>query len=226
MAELLAGAPAQDLVLYVQPLVLVAAGACAGVAAARVWGAVPVLDLPVTDRGRLSSSRFALDDEGETRRPTSWLRVLVGASLMVLAIVAADKERRGALKYSGGLLHVTSVGQGRFLTWQLAVLGGLAGGAAAGAGTGAGIRHGVLAGVASGAGVLALSAPAGEPLGPIAYWLGQLSLNGLPPNEPAVVIAAAGGMLILGILGGWLGGNLFLPVAPAEARARPRSSLD
>jgi hypothetical protein len=226
IGELLAGAPAQDLVLYVQPLVLLGAGACAGAAASRVWGAVPELHLPVTDRSRLSSSRFTLGETEEPGRPTSWLRVLVGASLLVLAIVAADKVRSGAQKYSGGLLRVDSVGQGRFLTWQLAVLGGLAGGVAAGAGTGAGIRHGVLAGVAAGAGVLALTSAAGEPLGPIAYWLAQLSLTGLPQNDPAVLVATAGGMLVLGVAGGWLGGLLFLPLAPDHMRAPARAGLD
>jgi hypothetical protein len=225
-AELFAGAPPQDLVLYVQPLVLACAGACAGVFAARVWGAVPELHLPVTDRSRLSSSRFAVLKEDEPARPTSWVRVLLGAALMVLAVVAADKVRNGAQKYSGGMLRVNSVGQARFLTWQLAVLGGLAGGAVAGASTGAGLRHGALAGGASAAGVVALTAALGEPLSPVAYWLGQLSLAGLPPTDPAALVAAAAGMLILGVVGGWLGGTLFLPLAPAHMRGRLGSGLD
>src|SRR5262245_44980649 len=46
-AELLAGAPAQDLVLYVQPLVLALVGGIAGVFASRIWGAVPIVDMPI-----------------------------------------------------------------------------------------------------------------------------------------------------------------------------------
>jgi hypothetical protein len=219
-AELVAGAPPRDLVLYVQPLVLVCAGGGAGVFASRVWGAVPELRLPVADRSRLSSSHFALEEAEGPGHPTSWLRVFLGATMMVLAVAAADKVRGGAQKYSGGLLRVNSVGQGRFLTWQLAVLGCLAGGAAAGAGTGAGLRHGALAGAASAAGVFALTAVAGEALGPVSYWLGQLSLSGLPHTEPAAIVAAASGMLALGVVGGWLGGVLFLPLAPDHMRQR------
>ncbi len=226
MTELLAGAPPQDLVLYIQPLILVCAGGCAGVFATRIWGAVPELHLPVTDRSRLSSSRFAILEKIEPERPTSWVRVFLGAMLMVLAVVAADKVRGGAQKYSGGLLRVNSIGQARFLTWQLAVLGGLAGGVVAGASTGAGLRHGGLAGGASAVGVVALSVAAGETLGPVKYWLGQLSLSGLRPTDPAAIVAALAGMLILGVVGGWLGSSLFLPLAPAEMRRRPRIGMD
>src|SRR5262245_32632559 len=45
-AELLTGAPPQDLVLYVQPLILIMVGGVAGVLATRVWSAVPVVDMP------------------------------------------------------------------------------------------------------------------------------------------------------------------------------------
>jgi hypothetical protein len=225
-AELLGGAPAQDLVLYVQPLVLVASGGIAGVLAARVWGAVPALDMPLPDKPRLSSTRFALTPDEEVKRPTSWLRILVGALIMLIAVAAADRVRTSAQKYSGGLLRVASVGQAQFLTWQIGVLGVLAGGAMAGAGTGAGVRHGVIAGLFGGMGVLALTAAVGEPLGPVAYWLSKLSLGGLPPNDPAAIVAAASGILFLGVLGGWLGGTLFLPLAPEHMRKGLGSHFD
>ncbi|MBN9119861.1 MAG: hypothetical protein J0I06_11990 [Planctomycetes bacterium] len=225
-AELLAGAPPQDLVLYVQPAVLVFVGGAAGVFAARIWGAVPVLDMPIPDRNKLSSSRFAIEDTTTSGRPTAWLRVLAGALMMISAVAVAEQARSGAQKYSGGMLKVTSIGQGQFLTWQIAVFGVLAGGATAGAATGAGVRHGLLAGILGGAGVIGLTAAQGEALGPVAYWLSTLSLAGLPPTAPAAIVAAAGGVLLLGFLGGWLGGSLFQPLAPAHMRRRLRAGLD
>lgn len=225
-AELVAGAPPRDLVLYVQLLVLVLVGGVAGVFAARVWGAVPVLDMPIPDRNRLSSSRFAVDPPAATGRPTAWLRVLIGAVLITLAVGAAEQVRSGAQKYSGGMLQVNSIGQGQFLTWQIAVLGVLGGGVAAGASTGAGLRHGVMAGGLGGLGVLALTAVQGETLSPISYWLGKLSIGHLPPNDPAAVVAAMTGVVIIGVLGGWLGGALFQPLAPAHMRQRLRGGLD
>lgn len=225
-AELAAGAPARDLVLYVQPLILLCAGAVAGVLASRVWGAVPVLDMPVADRSKLNSSRFSLGESSVVDRPTAWLRIMAGAMVMLAAVAAADQVRSGAQKYSGGLLRVNSIGQGQFLTWQIAVLGMLAGGALAGAGTGAGVRHGLIAGALGGISVLALTVLNGQPLSPVAYWLRKLSLGELQPSDPTAIIAAISWVLTLGILGGWLGGTLFQPLAPEHMRHRLRTGLD
>lgn len=222
-AELLAGAPPQDLVLYIQPVLLVVVGGVAGVFAARVWGAVPLLDMPVVDRSRLSSSRFAIEDAPDPGRPTAWIRVLAGAMLMLASVAVAEQVRSGAQKYSGGMLKVTTIGQGRFLTWQIAVFGVLTGGAVAAAGTGAGLRHGLLSGALGGVGVLGLTALSGRSLGPVEYWLSSLSLHDLPPDAPLALLAAAGGVAALGLFGGWLGGTLFLPLAPERLRHRLRT---
>lgn len=222
-AELLAGAPPQDLVLYIQPVLLLFVGGIAGVFAARVWGAVPLLDMPIPDRNKLSSSRFAIEDTSDDGRPTAWIRVLAGAMVMLASIAVAEQVRTGVQKHSAGLLKVTTQGQGRFITWQIAVFGVLAGGAVAGAGTGAGLRHGLLSGVLGGVGVLGLTAIRGETLGPVDYWLKTISLEGLPPDAPAALIAAASGVLMLGFLGGWLGGTLFQPLAPEYMRRRLKS---
>lgn len=222
-AELLAGAPPQDLVLYVQPLLLVLVGGIAGVFAARVWGAVPLLDMPITDRSKLSSSRFAIEDTTDPGRPTAWIRVLAGAMVMLASVAVAEQVRSGAQKYSGGMLKVTTIGQGRFLTWQIAVFGVLSGGVVAAAGTGAGLRHGLLSGAIGGAGVLGLTVLSGQSLGPVEYWLSSLALHDLPPDAPLSLLAAAGGVVVLGFFGGWLGGLLFLPLAPEHLRHRLRS---
>jgi hypothetical protein len=206
--------------------VLVFVGGIAGVFAARVWGAVPVIEMPMPDRSRLSSSRFAIEDSNDSGRPTAWLRILAGAMIMLAAVAVAEQVRSGAQKYSGGLLHVANQGQGQFLTWQIAVLGVLGGGVTAGAATGAGLRHGVIAGAVGGVGILGLTALRGEPLSPVSYWLRKLSLGELPPTDPAAIVAALGGVLLLGVLGGWLGGKLFLPIAPEYMRRSLGPSLD
>jgi hypothetical protein len=225
-AELLAGAPTRDLFMYIQPGVLGMVGGVAGVFASRIWGAIPAIDMPVPDRSRLSSSRFMLNDTGETARPTAWLRIIAGAFIIMLAVTAADEVRSKMQKHSDGLLRVTSQGQGQFLTWQFAVFGVLAGSALAGAGTGAGVRHGIIAGAIGGAGVLGIAITRGESQGPINYWLNKLALNGLPPTDPAAAAAALGGVLFLGIIGGWLGGTLFQPLAPEAMRKRVSVGMD
>ncbi|HEY1190364.1 MAG TPA: hypothetical protein VGE74_22210 [Gemmata sp.] len=224
-AEIAAGAPPRDLVLYIQPAVLLVVGGIAGVFASRVWGAVPAVELPVPDPHKLSSTRFAVAAPPTDGRPTLWARVLVGAAVMVVSVVCADQLRKGMQKYSEGTLKVSSVGQARFITWQIAMVGMLTGAGLAGASTGAGTRHGALAGGLAGVGVLGATAARGEALVPVQYWLGQLSLGELAPTEPAAVAGALVGVALTGLLGGWLGGSLFQPLIPEHMRGL-RTGLD
>jgi hypothetical protein len=182
--------------------------------------------MPVPDLHKLSSSRFAVGEPLASGRPTAWARILVGATLMLVAVAAADKVRNGAQKYTGGMLRVTTQGQARFITWQLAVFGVLGGGVLAGAGTGSGVRHGLMAGAMGGVGVVALSAALPQPLSPVLYWLGTLSLGDAPTNDPAAIGAAIGGVLLLGVVGGWLGGTLLQPLAPEGMRRKLHSNVD
>lgn len=225
-AELVNGAPPRDLVLYMQLGALVVVGAAAGVVAARVWGAVPVLDLEVADRTRLSSSRFVLGAPEEPGRPTAWAKVLLGGVLALAAVALAEPLRASAEKYSGGALRVSSVGQARFIAWQFAAIGVLAGGMLSAYGTGAGLRHGLIAGVLGAAGVLGLTAARGENILPVGYWLNTIGFGGRPVNDPASLVATFASVLLLITTGGWLGNLLFPPLAPASMRKPPQIGQD
>jgi hypothetical protein len=224
--ELLAGAPPQTLVLYLQPPVLALLGLVAGVFGSRVWVAAPALNLPVPHGSKLSSLQLGADVAEERPRPTHWIRVLAGACVMVVGVIGADQLRHGMQKNSAGMLRVENLGQGEFITWQMATFAVLAGGVAAGAGTGAGIRHGILAGFLGAAGVLGICSKLGTTVPPVEYWLVKMSLDGLPLMAPTVVMAVGGGVLFVAILGGWLGGALFLPLAPEYMRKRLNVGLD
>jgi hypothetical protein len=223
--ELLTGVPARDLVFYLQPPVLALLGLVTGAAGARVWTAPPVVEVPPPPQSKLSSLCLT-PDALAAGRPTVWWRVLAGALVMTLGVAFADTGRKTLQKYSGGTLRVQSQGQGKFITGQLATLAVLGGAVLAAAGTGAGVRHGLLAGLIGGAGVLAVCARAGEAVPPVEYWLGQTTLDGLPLTAPAVIATIAGGVLLLGVVGGWFGGKLFLPLAPSHLRNRLRGGLD
>jgi hypothetical protein len=225
-AELATGAPPQDLVLYLQLGALLVVGAVAGVIAARVWGAVPTLELEIADRARLSSSKFMVGMPDEPARPTSWAKVMIGAVIALAAVALAEKLRFTAERYSEGALRVSSVGQARFIAWQFAALGVLVGGALAAAGTGAGARHGFISGALAAAGVLGLLATSGENISPVSFWLSTLGLGGRAANDPVALAATFGGVLFLGVLGGWLGGVLFPPLAPASMRKPPKLGRD
>ena len=108
--ELAGGAPARDLVLYLQPPILALLGLAAGAAGARVWAPAPVLNFPIPNPSKLSSLQLGADLEVERPRPTLWVRVIGGAVVMILGVAVADQVRGTAQRHSGGLLRVQSLG--------------------------------------------------------------------------------------------------------------------
>jgi hypothetical protein len=224
--ELLAGVPPEDLVVYLQPPVLALLGLIAGVVGARVWAVAPLLDIPIPNPSKLSSIQLATENVTNPGKPTVWLRVLVGVAVMICGAMIADKSRLFLQKNSGGVFRVQTKGQGEFITWQLASFAVLFGGVIAGAGTGAGIRHGIIAGAIGGVGLLGICLKQGSAIPPIAYWLASISMNDLEITAPSVCIVVAGTILLVGIVGGWLGGALFLPLAPENMRKRLRTGLN
>lgn len=224
--ELLAGAPPQALVLYLQPPVLALLGLVAGVVGSRVWIAPPDLKIPIPTGSKLSSLQLGADVAEEQPRPTMIIHVLAGAAIMVVGVVVADQARHFLQRNSAGMLRVQNLGQGEFITWQLATLLVLTGGVVAGASTGAGIRHGIMAGLIGGAGILGICLNQGATLPPVEYWLVKTSLDGLPLTAPSVLTAVGGGVMFLALLGGWLGGALFLPLAPPGMRKRVNVGMD
>ena len=223
--ELLAGVPPQALVIYIQPPVLAMLGLVAGVVGARVWGAAPAIAMTVTlpNPSKLSSIQFIAETSNfNSGRPTVWIRVLIGATIMIVGMTMADNAKLFAQRNSAGLLRVQSVGQSEFITWQLATFAVLLGGVAAGAGTGAGIRHGLITGAIGGVAVLGVCLKHGGAIPPIAFWLDIISLDGLVIATPTVCLAVTGGVLLVGLIGGWLGGALFLPIVPEHLTARLR----
>ena len=158
-----------------------------------------------------------------TRR-TAWANVLMGAVVMIVGFGFADDARQKAQKVSVGILKVRSVGEGRFMTWQLATLTIVLGGVVAASGTGAGIRHGFYAGLLAAVGAIGLDASRGEP-GPVAeYWLSTLSMSGA--SNLAAYMAVSSGIMLLAVAGGWLGGALLLPVAPQYKRSARSRAMD
>lgn len=221
-AEILGGAPNWHLVLYLQPPLLLITGGLAAIVGARVWPAAADLNMPPPSPpgSRLSSIRLGTDSRRTPDRPTLWGGVLLGAVLLVAGSAFAERTRHTIQKQSAGLLKVESTGQGRFLSWQFATLAGLMGAAFAAAGTGAGVRHGLYVGLLGCLGVIGVCAAQGEPTTPIAYMLTRLDLGAAALSEPAALAAVAGGTLLTGLVGGWLGGVLLLPLAPPHLQNR------
>ncbi len=225
-SEIAAGAPPGQLVLLLQPFWLAFLGAIAGAVGAWIWPGVPEFELPPPLVKKSSSIQLSDDTPIERTRPTAWYRILIGATVMVFGMAVADQARSSLEKASGGMLKVSSRGQGKFMSWQIATLAVLVGGAFAGAATGAGIRHGVYAGVLGGIGVAAFGAVRGELGQPQEYLLTWMKLDFNGPQDPVAMLGIGLGVLIASLVGGWFGGQLFLPLAPPHMRKRRLNRLD
>ena len=217
-AEMVGGVPSGHLVMYLQPFLLAFGGGIAGSIGARVWAAVPELDMPRPVRKKQSSIQLDTDRPESRRRPTSWVRVLVGATVIMAGVGLADPIRVKTEFVTGGALKAHSFGQSRFISWQIATLAVLGGGMLAGSATGAGTRHGVIAGLLGAVGVIALSVSQGGLSPPMAYVVDKLEIAASDINHPVAVAVAALTVLMTGLVGGWLGGTLLLPLAPPHMR--------
>lgn len=217
-AEALDGTSLVQLVLLLQPVLLTVCGAIAGAVGAWVWAAVPELDMPAPLVKKSSSIELLQEKPEDKARPTKWYRVVIGALVIVAGMGLAEKARFAAEKASGGLLKVESRGQGKFMSWQIATLAVLAGGAFAGATTGAGLRHGVYTGVLGGIGGGCLAMMRGEFTQPEEYLLKYMNLAVSGPSDPVAVLGIAFGIVVATLVGGWFGGQLFPPLAPAHMR--------
>jgi hypothetical protein len=225
--DLAGGADPKNLSLYLQPAVLVALGLLGGLLAAMVWSPPPQFILGLPGAGKLSSLQLNEVADSVRKRPTSWPRVLIGATVMVVGITVADDLRMNVQRYSGGLFH-SSPREAHFITWQLALLLGLGGAMLAGADTGVGTRHGLYAGIVAGLGLYGLSAQRGieHLFPPVKFWLTKLSVPLEAINAPETAAAIIASVVLLGIGGGWMGGALWQPIVPEHMRRTRRHGLD
>lgn len=225
-AEVIAGVPAGQLVLLVQPVVLGAVGAVAGAAGAWYWPPIPQVEMPPPAVKKSSSIELKADPPKDAARPTSWLRVGVGAAVIIVGVGLVDQVRTGAEKASQGVLKVETRGQGKFLSWQMAMFAVLAGGVVAGASTGAGMWHGAFAGVIGGLGAAAQIAARGVFSQPAEYLLQTFHIAPTDPRDPAALGVVGFGVFVGAMVGGWFGGQLFLPLAPPHMRNRTIRAFD
>lgn len=186
---------------------LAGAGGLVALIGGRVWPAPR--DLPVPESPRASSLLKLKPGEGRVSkgRPTSWVRLVVGVTVAVCGLMAADAARDRLTKLPKGLLQVGGAGPvGAQIGGAMLLLGGMV----AGASTGAGVRHGLLAGLAAGLAVVGLTAlPPDGPPPAVQYVIERL---GVADNPRGGAGAAAAAALAAVTLGGWLGGSLFPPL--------------
>ena len=197
---------------------LVVLAGLAGTIGGWIWP--PEVELPqaapVVRRGS-SLARLASEQKREQQgRPTSWIRVLIGAVIVVAGVAGADTVRTGLKKSTSGIVNTGGPAQAGLVDLQIAALIVIVGAVVAGSGTGAGVRHGVLAGGLAGLGVAVLGSGWTAPV-----VAGLFELVGRsPPGGTKGPLALALVVVLLSTAGGWFGGQIFPPIVPKHLRRK------
>jgi hypothetical protein len=196
----------------------VAAALAGGLGAARWPADAELPEAKVISSHGSSMARLATEDALlRKERPTHWIRIAMAATFAVMVLVASDPLRFILVKYSGGVLQLAGAHRGPVVGLQLATLAAILAGLVAGMGTGAGLKHGLLTGLLAAAGAIVASANRPDGLFPAIegfFTLFQMDFG--PLTSPRVIIHALGPLVVLVAASGWLGGNLFPPLAPKK----------
>jgi hypothetical protein len=185
--------------LYGQPVLQTAFGAIGGLAGSLIWRPLPLLGMaPARDAGpivRQGKSR------GFFAGPIAWARVLAGAALAVAGATWATVILDLVVAAGEGHLSIDSHVQAHLVTWEITALAMFVGSALAGATTTNGLKQGGCVGVATAAMLVAFR------LGSKHLLLDDLALN-------------AASALVICLVGGWFGSQLFPPISPYAQRKR------
>jgi len=200
----------------------------AGAVGAAIWPPAPDLPraVPASTASSRGSSLYLLVEESSERdkpRPTLWVRVAAGAAVAAAGLLLSDDIRLWLARGTGGLLQTGGVHRGPVVGFQIAIfLLGL-GGVVAAAGSGAGFRHGFLTGLLTAAALYTAARRSEQPFPAVD---GYFVMFGRTPESILADQRAAAEVLGLTVglctAGGWLGGQLFPPLAPKGVRNRRR----
>lgn len=199
----------------------------AGWIGSRIWPAplelpnVPTSSAVTASRASFFSRASDIPEKRRGPRPTVWLRVFVGALLAFAAIIASDQIRLFLSKASIGVFNTGGSSRAAAVGAQLAAIVLLVGGMIAGANTGAGLRHGFFASILATVNLFISTAVRGNPTDPpVAGLFAYLDLPFVSLFDPGCGAIVAGTIVGLITAGGWLGGQLFPPLAPEWMRHR------
>jgi hypothetical protein len=185
--------------VYGLPLLHAAVGALAAWVGSVIWRPIT----PASVRG--SSRPLAKIARREGRPwfagPVRWPRVIMGTGLAVAGALWAGVILDRVVRLSGYALSPASLDQAQLVTWEIMALAILAGGALAGAAT----RNGMMQGLAVG----------------VCTAIALVAIRMASPHAPTFLMLAVSmfAPVILGVLGGGFGGQLFPPLPPVRSRS-------
>ncbi len=193
----------------------------------RIWPE-PVQLPNVSVPSAVSASRASLitrlgssDEERPSQRPTLWLRIFVCALIAFASIIATDQIRLFLAKASIGMFNTGGHFRAAAVGAQLAAILLVVAGMISGASTGAGIRHGLLTSILTIVNLWVSVVIRGFPIDPpVAGLLAYLNIPETEVMAPQSIAIIIGTIVTLVTSGGWLGSQLFPPLAPEWMRQR------
>jgi len=195
------GDDVNEVAMYGQPVLHLAFGAVGALLGGLIWRPLPTVRFqPLSDVA--TKARVPVSPLGFWSGPTYWLRVLVGVALVVSGIVWSRPMLAFVIEVSEGKLAISTHLQARLVTWEICAIAALLGAGLAGATTGNGAKQGLLTGI--GVEIVILGVYLGNP---------QTTLD-----ITSYMLAT---LLLLTLVGGWFGSQLFPPIA-ANSRGRRR----
>jgi hypothetical protein len=188
-----------ELALFLQPLIHLIFGALGGFVGTTTWKPLPAVRLQPL--AKISAAAIPLLQISVWSGRVSWLRVFAGTALVVAGVIWAQAILDFLIRASDGTLSISSRFQDQMVTWEISAIAALVGAGFAGATTVNGPKHGLLTAV--GATVVFVGLVLGNPNSPLK----------LPPFMFVSLV-------VLSVLGGWFGSQLFPPIAGHGRRRR------
>ena len=186
------------LVAYSQPLLHMGAGAVGGLVGMHVWRPTP--DIPFLQEPAAGASTKPVSAGwSPLAGPVHYGRVVLGVVIVVVGVVWSQAIVDLVLRASNGTLTISSQLQAQLVGWEVSALLTLVGAGLAGASTFNGLKQGLC--VAAGASIAILGAHLASP---------KLSTD--------LTILPLACVLLLSLIGGWFGGQLFPPLDPVKRR--------
>ena len=201
--------------------VIAAVAGLVAMAAGQIWPEPVVVPDAPSPRGSSLMGLKPTDGKRRTGRPTHWFQVALAVALAVGGIAAAETVRASLRGLPAGLLHLGGPAAVTRVDFQLTVIAVLVAAVVAGAGTGAGLRHGLFAGVLTAVGVIALRTTSTEDALPGLDWLAAATCAPDAPGRTVEFVLAGCAFGAMAV-GGWLGGQLFLPLKRRRTLPRER----
>jgi hypothetical protein len=184
--------------LYGQPILHTAFGAAGGLLGVLIWQPLAPVSLPAGPAAPLAARRRS---HSPLSGPIAWFRVLAGTGVALGGALWANAILEFILDASAGRLTLDSTLQAQLVTWEITALAMFLGSAWAGATTANGLKQGICVG-----------------LGTASVLLG-ICLSGHVIHVEAVALTLTSALLLC-VVGGWFGGQLFPPLLAGYVRQK------